>query len=45
MKSDMLSKRIGDDTKVAFTHSCDNVGLSPSQAINLLFLQHNNNKS
>lgn len=31
----MLSTRIDHDTKLAFTHVCDEVGLSPSQAIKL----------
>jgi DNA-damage-inducible protein J len=35
MKTDMLSTRIDHETKVAFTHICDEVGLSPSQAIKL----------
>lgn len=35
MKTEMLSARIDHDTKLAFTHICDEVGLSPSQAINL----------
>jgi len=35
MKTDMLSTRIDHDTKVAFTHICDEVGLSPSQAIKI----------
>ncbi|WP_273206723.1 type II toxin-antitoxin system RelB/DinJ family antitoxin [Marinobacter subterrani] len=35
MKTDMLSTRIDHDTKVAFSHICDEVGLSPSQAIKL----------
>ncbi|MBE0494632.1 MAG: type II toxin-antitoxin system RelB/DinJ family antitoxin [Thiomicrospira sp.] len=35
MKSEMLSARIDHDTKVAFSHVCDEVGLSPSQAIKL----------
>jgi DNA-damage-inducible protein J len=35
MKTDMLSTRIDHDTKVAFTQICDEVGLSPSQAIKL----------
>jgi len=35
MKTDMLSTRIDHDTKVAFTLICDEVGLSPSQAIKL----------
>lgn len=35
MKTDMLSTRIDHDTKVAFMRICDEVGLSPSQAIKL----------
>lgn len=35
MKSEMLSTRIDHDTKVAFTSICDDVGLSPSQALKL----------
>ncbi len=35
MKSEMLSTRIDHDTKVAFTNICDDVGLSPSQALKL----------
>jgi DNA-damage-inducible protein J len=35
MKTEMLSTRIDLDTKLAFTHVCDEVGLSPSQAIKL----------
>ena len=35
MKTEMLSTRIDHDTKAAFTHVCDQVGLSPSQAIKL----------
>ncbi len=31
----MLSTRIDHDTKVAFTYICDEVGLSPSQAIKI----------
>lgn len=31
----MLSARIDHDTKIAFTAICDEVGLSPSQAIKL----------
>ncbi|WP_407079404.1 type II toxin-antitoxin system RelB/DinJ family antitoxin [Candidatus Venteria ishoeyi] len=31
----MLSTRIDHDTKTAFTRICDEVGLSPSQAIKL----------
>ena len=35
MKTEMLTTRIDHDTKLAFTHVCDEVGLSPSQAIKL----------
>jgi DNA-damage-inducible protein J len=35
MKTEMLSTRIDHDTKVAFTHICDGMGLSPSQALKL----------
>lgn len=35
MKSEMLSTRIDHDTKVAFTNICDEMGLSPSQALKL----------
>ncbi|PHS12435.1 MAG: type II toxin-antitoxin system antitoxin, RelB/DinJ family [Kangiella sp.] len=35
MKSEMLTTRIDHDTKVAFTHICDEIGLSTSQAIKL----------
>jgi DNA-damage-inducible protein J len=35
MKTEMLSTRIDHDTKIAFTTVCDEVGLSPSQAIKL----------
>ena len=35
MKTEMLSSRIDHDTKVAFTRICDEMGLSPSQAIKL----------
>ena len=35
MKTEMLSTRIDHATKLAFTHICDEVGLSPSQAIKL----------
>ena len=31
----MLTTRIDHDTKLAFTHICDEVGLSPSQALKL----------
>ncbi|MFT5674447.1 MAG: DNA-damage-inducible protein J [Paraglaciecola sp.] len=35
MKTEMLTTRIDHETKLAFTHICDEVGLSPSQAIKL----------
>lgn len=35
MNTEMLSTRIDHDTKVAFTTICDELGLSPSQAIKL----------
>jgi DNA-damage-inducible protein J len=35
MKTEMLTTRIDHDTKLAFTHICDELGLSPSQAIKL----------
>ncbi len=35
MKTERLSTRIDHDTKVAFTYICDEVGLSPSQAIKI----------
>lgn len=35
MKTDRLSTRIDHDAKVAFSRICDEVGLSPSQAIKL----------
>ncbi|RLV58308.1 type II toxin-antitoxin system RelB/DinJ family antitoxin [Parashewanella curva] len=35
MKTEMLSTRIDQETKLAFTHICDEVGLSPSQALKL----------
>ncbi|MBL4743194.1 MAG: type II toxin-antitoxin system RelB/DinJ family antitoxin [Cycloclasticus sp.] len=35
MKTEMLTTRIDHDTKVAFTYICDEVGLSPSQAIKI----------
>jgi len=35
MKTEMLSTRIDHDTKSAFASICDEVGLSPSQAIKL----------
>ncbi|MCG8611294.1 MAG: type II toxin-antitoxin system RelB/DinJ family antitoxin [Pseudomonadales bacterium] len=35
MKTEMLSTRIDPDTKAAFTLVCDEIGLSPSQAIKL----------
>jgi len=35
MKTEMLTTRIDHNTKLAFTSICDDVGLSPSQAIKL----------
>ena len=35
MKHEMLSTRIDHDTKLAFTRVCEEMGLSPSQAIKL----------
>jgi len=35
MKTEMLSTRIDPETKMAFTHICDEMGLSPSQALKL----------
>lgn len=35
MNTEMLSTRIDPDTKLAFTNVCENMGLSPSQAIKL----------
>ena len=35
MKTEILSTRIDHETKLAFTHVCDEIGLSPSQAIKL----------
>lgn len=35
MKSDMLSTRIDHQTKIEFTSVCEEIGLSPSQAIKL----------
>jgi len=35
MKTEILTTRIDRDTKLAFTHICDEVGLSTSQAIKL----------
>ena len=35
MKTEMLSTRIDYDTKLAFTNVCEDMGLSPSQAIKL----------
>ena len=35
MKTDMLSTRIDHSTKLEFTHVCEEIGLSPSQAIKL----------
>lgn len=31
----MLTTRIDHDTKLAFTHICDEIGLSPSQSLKL----------
>ena len=35
MKAEVLSTRIDNDTKVAFNNVCNEVGLSPSQAIKI----------
>ena len=35
MKTEMLSTRIDHETKLAFTNICEEIGLSPSQAIKL----------
>ena len=35
MKVEMLSTRIDHETKMAFTDICDQMGLSPSQAIKI----------
>jgi DNA-damage-inducible protein J len=35
MKTEMISTRIDHETKTAFIHICDKIGLSPSQAIKL----------
>jgi DNA-damage-inducible protein J len=35
MKTEMLSTRIDADTKLAFTHLCEDIGISPSQALKL----------
>ncbi|WP_335987516.1 type II toxin-antitoxin system RelB/DinJ family antitoxin [Spongiibacter tropicus] len=35
MKTEMLSTRIDHDTKLAFTNVCEDMGLSPSQALKL----------
>ena len=35
MKTDLISTRIEHDQKVAFTSICDDLGLSPSQAIKI----------
>ena len=35
MKTEMLSTRIDSNTKLAFTHICESMGISPSQAIKL----------
>lgn len=35
MKTEMLSTRIDQDTKLAFTNVCEGIGLSTSQALKL----------
>lgn len=35
MKTEMLSTRIDSNTKLAFTRVCEDMGISPSQAIKL----------
>lgn len=35
MKTEVLTTRIDQETKVAFARVCDEVGLSPSQAVKL----------
>jgi DNA-damage-inducible protein J len=35
MKTEILTTRIDHDTKLAFTHICEEIGLSTSQAIKL----------
>ncbi len=35
MKTDMISIRIDHETKLEFTQVCEDIGLSPSQAIKL----------
>jgi len=35
MKTEIISTRIDHDTKLEFTHVCEEIGLSPSQAIKL----------
>jgi len=35
MKTDLISTRIEHNLKIEFTHICDEIGLSPSQAIKL----------
>lgn len=35
MKTEMLSTRIDADTKLAFTNLCEDMGISPSQALKL----------
>ena len=35
MKTDIISTRIDHDMKTEFTHVCEEIGLSPSQAIKL----------
>lgn len=35
MKTEMISVRVDHGTKLEFTHICEEIGLSPSQAIKL----------
>jgi len=35
MKTDIISTRIDHDMKIEFSHICEEIGLSPSQAIKL----------
>ncbi|GAW85438.1 DNA-damage-inducible protein J [Bathymodiolus platifrons methanotrophic gill symbiont] len=35
MKTDIISTRIDHDMKIEFSHVCEEIGLSPSQAIKL----------
>jgi len=35
MKTELISTRIDHDMKIEFTHVCEDIGLSPSQAIKL----------